>query len=174
VGFFSSLLDVPLHESVGVLLERRIVAYAPYGLGRVGRAMLRGAAGHRAGLLPGFDAGVIAEPPHSRLPRGAPEPVVDRLQRAHEEGARRDGARAERPHGEAPPPDIRLGERADGGAREAASPVRVHVGSDLVASEPIDLVLLDPVEDHLVPERHAVRGTVDGALATNLAKVLHA
>src|SRR4029450_11603705 len=102
-----------------------------------------------------------------------PEPVVDRLQRAHEHWTRGDGTRAERPDGETPPPDVGLGERADCGAGEAASPVRVHVGPDLVAREPVDLVLLDTVEDHLVPEGHAVGGTVDRALATDLAEVLH-
>src|SRR5262245_45172468 len=136
--------------------------------------MLGGTAGHRAGLLSWPDARVVAEPPDSRLPRRAPESIVDRLQRAHEHRTYGDGARAECPHGEAPPPDVGLGERADSGAGEAASPVRVHVGSHLVAREPVDLVLLDAVEHDLVPERHAVGRTVDGALATDLAEVLHA
>src|SRR5207245_7558892 len=115
-----------------------------------------------------------AEPPSSGLPRRAPGSGVHRLQCAHEHWTCWDGARAERPYGEAPPPDVRLGERTDGGAREAASPVRVHVGPHFIAREPIDLVLLDAVEDHLVPEGNAVGGTVDGALATDLAEVLHA
>src|SRR5262249_60287130 len=134
--------------------------------------MLGSAPGHRAGLLPRLDARVVPEPPDSRLPRRAPEPVVDRLERAHEHRTGGDGARAERPHGEAPPPDVRLGERADGGTGEAASPVRVDVRPDLVAREPVDLVLLDPVEDCLVTERHAVGRTVDPALAADLAQVL--
>src|SRR5262249_18700041 len=100
-------LGVSLDEAVGVLLQRRIVTEVPYRLGGVGRAMLGSAPGHRAGLLPRLDARVVPEPPDARLPRRAPEPIVDRLERAHEHRTGGDGARAERPHGEAPPPDVR-------------------------------------------------------------------
>ena len=72
------------------------------------------------------------------------------------------------------PPDIRLGKRADSGAGEAATPVIVHVGSELVASEPIDLVFFDTVEDHLVAERNAVGRTRVGAFTANFAEVFDA
>ena len=43
------------------------------------------------------------------------------------------------------PPDIGFSERADCGAGQAAAPVIVHVGSQLVAGEPVDLVFFDAV-----------------------------
>src|SRR5262245_27559600 len=138
-------LDVLLDEPVGVLLQRRVIADVAHWIGRVGRAMRRRAACHRAGLLSGFDAGVITEPADPRLLRRAPESVVDRLQRAYEHRTGGNGARAEGPHGEATPPHDRLGERTHGGAGEAASPVRIHVRPDLVTREPVDLVFLDSV-----------------------------
>ena len=72
------------------------------------------------------------------------------------------------------PPDVRLGKRADGGAGEAAAPMIVHVRSQLVASEPIDLVFFDTVEDHLVAERNAVGRTRVGAFTANFAEVIDA
>src|SRR5256886_10197714 len=45
--------------------------------------------------------------------------------------------------------------------------------SQLVAGHPVRLVLLDPVVDHLVLERQAVRRTHHRALAADLAEVLH-
>src|SRR5262245_49376791 len=123
-------LGASLDESVGVLLQRSVVADVPRGARGMAGIVGRRAAGHRAGVLSRLDAGVIAEPADARLTRDAPEPIVDDLERAHERGPRGDGARAEGPHGEAPPPDVGLGERADGRAGEAAAPVGVHVWAD--------------------------------------------
>src|SRR5262249_26870049 len=113
-------LAVPLHEPVGVLLQRGVVADLSHRAGGMLGAVLRGAAGTRARLLSRLDAGVVADPAHARLPGHAPEPVIDRLQGAHEDRAGGNRTRAERPHGEAAPPDVGLGERANGRAGEAA------------------------------------------------------
>src|SRR5437773_12525695 len=74
----------------------------------------------------------------------------------------------------APPSDVEFGERAHGRAVEAALTVRIYVLPDLVAREPVDLVLLDSGVDDLVAEGHAVGGAIDRALPADLAEVLHA
>src|SRR5262249_18530236 len=75
---------------------------------------------------------------------------------------------------ETAPPHIGLGKGADSGAGEAASPVSVDVRPELVAGQPVDLVLLDAVEHDLVAERDAVGGTADGAFPADLAEILDA
>src|SRR5437773_11350805 len=74
----------------------------------------------------------------------------------------------------APPSDVEFGERAHGRAVEAALTVRIYVLPDLVAREPVDLVLLDSVVDDLVTKGHAVGGAIDRALPADLAEVFHA
>src|SRR5207249_11314808 len=76
----------------------------------------------------------------------------------------------ERPYGEAPPPHVGLGERTDGGAGEAASPVRIHVRPDLVAREPVDLVLLTPLKTTLSPKGTLLVGQLMAHLRQTLQK----
>src|SRR6266508_5443221 len=80
----------------------------------------------------------------------------------------------ERRYREGMPPHIGFGKRADGDTSEAASPLVMHVRSELVTGEPIDLVFLNAVEDHLITERDAVGWTGVGAFTANLAKVIDA
>src|SRR5262245_54373041 len=47
----------------------------------------------------------------------------------------------------------------------------VYVGSELVTSEPVDLVFFNAVKDHFITERNAVGRASVGALAANLAKI---
>src|SRR5581483_10387751 len=142
-----------------------------------------------ARLLARLDTGVVSHPPHALLPDDAPEPVVDRLQRAHQQRPGGDRAIVQRLNGHRPPPRVRLGEGADDRAGEAAAPVLMDVGPELVAREPVDLELLDTVVDakpgrvaldfrslagHSVEEGDAVGGAGHGALVTNGAEIGYA
>src|SRR5262245_31046140 len=72
------------------------------------------------------------------------------------------------------PPGVGLGERADGGTGKTTPPLIVHIRSELVTGEPIDLVFFNSVKDYLIAKRDAVSGTSVGTFAANLAEVLHA
>ena len=70
------------------------------------------------------------------------------------------------------PPDVGLGIGTDGGAGEAATPVIVHIGAQFVASEPVDLVLLDAVVHDLVANRDTIGRAGIGTLAADFAEVV--
>src|SRR4029077_5054587 len=72
------------------------------------------------------------------------------------------------------PPGVGFGERADGGTGKTAPPLIVHIGPELVTSEPIDLVFFNSVKDYLIAEGDTVGGTSVSAFAADLAEVLNA
>jgi len=136
--------------------------------------MGRCAAGNGTGVFPWLDAGVIVKPLHSCLARHSPESVVDGLEGIHQDWPQGNGAGVKCQDGKATPPNVGFGKRANGGAGQAASPMIVSIGAQLVAGQPVDLVLLDPVVDLLALEGDAVSGAVDGAFATDLTEVFNA
>src|SRR5712692_8824789 len=102
---------------------------------------------------------------HPPLRHYAPELVVNRLEAADQQRSQGDRAVAQRGDPQVAPPGGRLGIGANGHAGEAAAPVLVYVRPQLVAGEPLDLVLLDAVVDFFALERDAVRRAGNGALA---------
>src|SRR5438046_2677971 len=105
---------VPLHEAIGVLLEREVIAHVSDGARGVAcLVVLCRTAGHGARFLPRLDPGVVAHPADPLLLHDAPEAIVDRLQGPHDWLSHRDGRGVQGTDREAVPPDVGLGERAD-------------------------------------------------------------
>src|SRR5215510_5487192 len=130
----------PLHKSVGIFLQRRIVSdvandrlFLTY--------VVSGAPGDSTTVLARLDAGIVAKPLHATVFHLAPETVVDPFQGMHQCRPHGIGRRAQGPDGEIVPPHIGLSKRTHGGASETTAPVIVHIGPQLVAGEPVDLVL---------------------------------
>ena len=115
-----------------------------------------------------------AHPLHALAAQLAPEAVVYPLHGTGHESAQRDGRPLDGPHGHGTPPDVRLGVGADRHTRHADVPVVHDVGPQPVAGLPVDLVLLDPVDDRLALGGDAVGGAGVRALATDLAEILDA
>ena len=163
----------PLDEGVGLLLDRGVEPDVAFDdLLRL--LVVGGAAWIGAVVLAHLEAGVV---PHELDAPGrelTPERVVDPLQGVDDGRPGLDRGHLEDLAADAPPPGVRLGEWADGDAGQAAAVVIGHVRADLVAGQPVDLVLLDAVVDDLRAERDAVRRAVVGALAADLAEVLDA
>src|SRR5215475_10158355 len=49
----------------------------------------------------------------------------------------------------------------------------MHIRPELVTGEPVDLVFLNAVKDHLIAKRNAVGGAGVGAFAADLAEVFY-
>src|SRR5262245_39147420 len=129
-------LGVPFDESIGVLFQGRVIAgVSDYGSRRTLALVRSRAARNRARLVARLDTRIITEPAHAIGTSDAPVAIVDPLERPYQRGPREVWTSMQSPGRQAVPPDIGLGERADGGASQAAAPMFVHVGSELVASE---------------------------------------
>ena len=167
-------LGVPFDEPVGVLFERRVVTDVPGHSACRFLFVRRVAAGDGAGMLTRLDAGIITQPGDAAVAHHAPVAIVDPFEETHQSRPREVGASVKQRHRHRVPPNIWFSERANRGAGKATTPVFVHVRSQLVAGEPVDLVFFDAVEDDLVAERYAVGRAGIGALAADLAKVVDA
>src|SRR5262249_43916506 len=69
---------------------------------------------------------------------------------------------------------IGFGKRTHGGAGETTAPVIVHVRPQLIAGEPVDLVLFNAIVHDFVAERDAVGRARVGTFAANFAEILDA
>src|SRR5215510_14350718 len=105
----------PLHKSVGVFLQRRIVSDVAND--RLFLAcVVSGAPGDSTAVLARLDAGIVAEPLHATSFYLAPETVVDPFQGMHQCWPHGIGRRAQGPDGKIVPPHIGLGKRTHRGA----------------------------------------------------------
>src|ERR1051326_4771567 len=167
---------LPFDESIGVFFQGRVIPdFSQRYVYLVGaRIVLGRASGNRAGFDAWLDAAVIAQPADALIGNFAPEAIVQPFQRMHHERAEWFRRAAQGLHGERAPPRVGFRVRTHRRARQADLPVLSDERTQLVARLPFDLVLLDAVEDLLIGiEADAVGGTRFGALATDLAEVLH-
>ena len=163
----------PLHKSVGVFLERRVIpGIADDRLFLAG--VLSGAPGDSTAVLARLDARIVAKPLHTIVFHLAPETIVDPFQGVHQRRPHGIGSRAQGPDGEVMPPHIGFGKWTHGGTGETTAPVIVHVGPQLIAREPVDLVLFDAIVHDFVVERDAIGRARVGAFTANFAEILDA
>src|SRR5579871_6561832 len=125
-------------------------------------------------MLAGLYARVVAHESDALLAGYAPESIVDDLQGVYESWPRWNWAIVQCAYRHGPPPGVALGKRADSRTGEAAAPEIVGIRAELIAGQPVDLVLLYAVEDDLVSKADAIGRAIDGTLAANLAEIRHA